>query len=147
MTCLECKKELSYMDHRKAIELFDVELCEAHRARMERLMKSQNAPAEAIILYYALKKAGVKAMLAWWDGKRTVDLAISRVRLNIEIDRGDESLSYEQVIEELGQAMHAYHDGFTTLRIPHDLVKTDLKVTVESIRGIIDGLKPRLKVV
>ena len=69
MTCLECKKELSYMDHRKAIELFDVELCEAHRARMERLVKSQNAPAEAIILYYALKKAGVKAMLAWWDGK------------------------------------------------------------------------------
>ncbi len=147
MTCLECKKELSYMDHRKAIELFDVELCEAHRARMERLVKSQNAPAEAIILYYALKKAGVKAMLAWWDGKRTVDLAISRVRLNIEIDRGEESLSYEQVIAELGQAMHAYHDGFTTLRLPHYLVKTDLKVTVESILGIIDGLKPRLKVV
>ena len=147
MTCLECKKELSYMDHRKAIELFDVELCEAHRARMERLVKSQNAPAEAIILYYALKKAGVKAMLAWWDGKRTVDLAISRVRLNIEIDRGEESLSYEQVIAELGQAMHAYHDGFTTLWLPHYLVKTDLKVTVESILGIIDGLKPRLKVV
>ena len=147
MTCLECKKELSYMDHRKAIELFDVELCEAHRARMERLMKSQNAPAEAIILYYALKKAGVKAMLAWWDGKRTVDLAISRVRLNIEIDRGEESLSYEQALEELGQAMHAYQDGFTTLRIPHYLVKTDLKVTLESILGIIEGLKPRLKVV
>ena len=43
--------------------------------------------------------------------------------------------------------MHAYHDGFTTLRLPHYLVKTDLKVTVESILGIIDGLKPRLKVV
>lgn len=147
MTCLECKKELSYLDHRKAIELFDVELCEAHRARMERLMKFQNAPAEAIILYYALKKAGIKAMLAWWDGKKTVDLAVSRVKLNIEIDRGQESLSYEQAMAELGKAMHAYQDGFTTLRIPDYLVKTDLKVTLESILGIIEGLKPNLKVV
>jgi very-short-patch-repair endonuclease len=147
MTCLECKKELSYLDHRKAIELFDVELCEAHRARMERLMKSQHAPAEAIILYYALKKAGVKAMLSWWDGKKTVDLAVSRVKLNIEIDRGQESLSYEKAMEELGQAMHDYQDGFATLRIPHYLVKTDLKVTLESILGIIEALKPNLKVV
>lgn len=147
MTCLECKKELSYMDHRKAIELFDVELCEAHRARMERLMKFQHAPAEAIILYYGLKKAGVKAMLAWWDGKRTVDLAISRVKLNIEIDLGQERLSYEDALGELGPAMHSVRDGFTTLRIPHHLVRVSLKETVESILGVIEGLKPKLKVV
>lgn len=147
MTCLECKKELSYLDHRKAIELFEVELCEAHRARMVRLMKIQHTPVEAIILYYALKRAGVKAMLAWWDGKRTIDLAVSRVKLNIEIERGQASLSYEQALEELDQSMYAYQDGFTTLRIPDYLVKTDLKVTVESILGIIKGLKPNLKVV
>ena len=147
MTCLECKRELSYLDHRKAIELFDVELCEAHRVRMERLIKFQHAPAEAIILYYGLKKAGVKAMMAWWDGKRTVDLAVSRVKLNIEIDAEQEPLSYEEAIGELSQAMHSYQDGFTTLRIPHFLVRAYLKETVESILGIIEGLKPNLKVV
>ena len=43
--------------------------------------------------------------------------------------------------------MHSYQDGFTTLRIPHFLVKAYLKETVESILGIIEGLKLNLKVV
>lgn len=146
MTCLECKKELSYLDHRKAIELFDVELCGAHRTRLERLIKSHNASIEAIMLYYGLKRAGVKAMLAWWDGSKTVDLAVSRVRLNIEIDPGGEPLSFERAIGELGQSLHEFHDGFTTLRIPHFLVRTHLNETVEIILGIIKGLKSTGKV-
>ena len=32
-------------------------------------------PAEAGMLYYGLKEAGIKPMLAWWDGKKFVDLA------------------------------------------------------------------------
>ena len=147
MTCLECKRELSYLDHRKAIELFDVELCEAHRSRMERLVKIHHASAEAIILYYGLKKAGVQAMLAWWDGTRTVELAISRVKLNIEIDLGQEPLSYEEAMGELEQSMYYFQDGFTTLRIPHYMVRSHLKETVETILGIIVGLKPSRKVV
>lgn len=141
MTCLECKRELSYLDHRKAIELFDVELCEAHRVRMERLMKSQKAHTEAIILYYALKKAGIKAMLAWWDGKKMVDLAVSRVKLNIEIDRGQESHATEMATGHHGQAMISCQDGFTTVRIPHFRVKDHLRETVESILELIEGLR------
>lgn len=147
MTCLECKKELSYLDHRKAIELFDVELCKAHRTRLERLMKFHKTSAEAIILYYGLRQAGIKAMLAWWDGTKTVELAVSRVRLNIEIDLCREPLSVEQALEELEEAMHSYHDGYTTLRIPHYLVRTHLKETVETLLGIVAGLKNTLKAV
>ena len=146
MTCLECKKELSYLDHRKAIELFDVELCGVHRTRMERLIKSHKASAEAIILYYGLRRAGVRAMLAWWDGSKTVDLAVSRVKLNIEMDFEREPISFEQAIAELGESFYVYHDGFTTLRIPHFLVRSHLNETVEIILGIIAGLKSTLKV-
>lgn len=146
MTCLECKKELSYLDHRKAIELFEVELCGPHRTRMERLIKSHNASAEAIILYYGLKRAGVKAMLAWWDGSKTVDLAVSRVKLNITIDQSSEPLTFEQAVGKLGQSGQELQDGFTTLRIPHFLVRAHLNETVELILGIIEGLKSPLKV-
>ena len=107
MTCLECKKKLSYLDHRESIELFQTELCSVHRKRLERLVKTNQIPREAAILYYGLIQAGVKPMLAWWDGKNTVDLAISRVKLNIEVDSGYESLSHEQALNDLEAAMQA----------------------------------------
>ena len=86
MICIDCKKELSYLDHKKAMEAYGVELCHKHKGLMDKLIRQNNTPIEAIKLYYGLKQAGVKPMLEWWDGKKSVYIAISRVKLNIEID-------------------------------------------------------------
>lgn len=147
MNCLECKSELSYLDHRKAIERFGVELCKTHLSRMERLIKTQDIPDEAIILYYGLKEHGIHGMLAWWNGKRTVDLAVSRVKLNIEVDREVEPLSFDQAMNDLEETMHSFRNGFTTIRIPHFLVRKELEGTIENILGIIEGLKANVKVI
>ncbi len=147
MTCLECKKKLSYLDHRESIELFQTELCSAHRKRLERLINTNQIPREAAILYYGLIQAGVKPMLAWWDGKNTVDLAVSRVKLNIEVDSGYESLSHEQALNDL-EASHALlQNGFTTIRIPNFLIRNHLQEIVMNIVGIIEGLKLNVRVV
>lgn len=69
MTCLECEKELSYMDHRRSMDLFQAELCPHHRKRLERLLAKSHLPVEAVILYYGLRQEGIRPMLAWWDGK------------------------------------------------------------------------------
>lgn len=147
MTCLECQKELSYLDHRASIELFQVELCPNHRKRLEKLLKTSHIPIEAVMLYYGLKEAGVRPMLAWWDGKKTVDLAISRVKLNIEIDKGYESLSHQQAMEELEETMHSFRSGFTTIRIPDFLIRKHLKETVASVQGIMEGLRANIRAV
>lgn len=147
MTCLECNKELSYLDHREAMDRFGVELCKAHLTRLERLIKTQKTPEEAIILYYGLKQAGTQAMIAWWDGKKTVDLAVSRVKLNIEIDRGLDLMTHDQAMNDLEDTMHSFKNGFTTIRIPHFLIRKNLKETIANIQGIIEGLKTNLKVV
>jgi hypothetical protein len=147
MTCLECKKKLSYLDHRESIELFQTELCSAHRKRLERLVNTNQIPREAAILYYGLIQAGVKPMLAWWDGKNTVDLAISRVKLNIEVDLGYESISHEQALNDLEAAMHSFKNGFTTIRIPNFLIRNHLQESVMNIVGIIEGLKLNVRVV
>lgn len=147
MTCLECNKELSYLDHRAAMDRFGVELCKTHLTRLERLVKTQNTPEEAIILYYGLKQAGTHAMIAWWDGKKTVDLAVSRVKLNIEIDRGLGLMTHEQALNDLEETMHSFKNGFTTIRVPHFLIRKHLKETIANIQGIIEGLKSNLKVV
>jgi very-short-patch-repair endonuclease len=102
---------------------------------------------EAVILYYGLRQEGIRPMLAWWDGKRTVDLAISRVRLNIEIDRGYESLSHQQAMQELESNLYAFRDGFTHIQIPRDLVRNHVGETVEVILRVMQSLREKTRVV
>ncbi|MBT8284289.1 MAG: hypothetical protein HKO75_02820 [Flavobacteriaceae bacterium] len=147
MTCLECNKELSYLDHKSSMEVYGVELCGKHKTRIDRLIKSNNTPLAAIQLYYALKEVGVYPMLEWWDGKKSVDIAISRVKLNIQIDTEYQMLTHEQAMNNLEETMHSFKNGFTTIRIPHVVIKHYLHETVESILGIIEGLKVNVKVI
>ena len=124
-----------------------IELCDQHRSRMEKLINQNGTPLEAIQLYYGLKDEGVNAMLEWWDGKKSVDIAISRVKLNIEIDCEYHMMTHEQAINDLEEAMHSFKNGFTTIRIPHVLIKHYLKETVLNIIGIMEGLRANIKVI
>ncbi len=147
MTCLECSKELSYMDHKKAMESLGLELCTKHQHRIERLMRSNKSHIEAVQLYYGLKQVGVTAMLEWWDGNKFIDLAIARVKLNIIIDAEYHMITDEQAINDLQKAMYSFENGFTTIRIPHVLIKHYLKETVHNLLGIMEGLKAGVKVI
>tara|TARA_R110002050_G_scaffold56512_1_gene126954 strand:- start:41348 stop:41791 length:444 start_codon:yes stop_codon:yes gene_type:complete len=145
MNCLECNIELSNVDYNNAIDLYGVELCKQHKIRIDKLVAAKDTPIEAIKLYYGLKEIGIHSMLEWWDGKKSVDLAISRVKLNIEIDTEYNTISHEQAIMDLEEAMHSFKNGFTTIRIPHVVVKYFLKETVKNIEGIVEGLKVNIK--
>lgn len=147
MKCLECKKELSYIDHKNSIDNYGVELCKQHQNLMRKLVKNNNTPTEAIQLYYGLKASDVSPMLEWWDGKKSIDIAISRVKLNIEIDTEYEMMTHEQAINDLEETMHSFKNGFTTIRIPHVLIKYYLKETVDNILGIMQGLKANIKAI
>ena len=147
MTCLECNVELGYVDHKNSMNSLGVELCSQHRIRMEKLIEQNGTPLEAIQLYYGLKEEGVNAMLEWWDGKKSVDIAISRVKLNIEIDCEYHMMTHEQAINDLEEAMHSFKNGFTTIRIPHVLIKHYLKETVHNIIGIMEGLRANIKAI
>ncbi|MCX2719712.1 hypothetical protein [Lentiprolixibacter aurantiacus] len=147
MTCLDCKKELSYLDHKNSMDTLGVELCHQHKTRLDKLIRLNNTPIEAIQLYYGLKNAGVSPMLEWWDGNKSIDIAISRVKLNIEIDTDYQMMTHEQAMNNLEEAMHSFRNGFTTIRIPHTLIRHYLSETVNSVLGIIEGLRLNIKVV
>jgi hypothetical protein len=147
MKCLECNHELSYLDHKNAMDNFGVELCLQHRKRIEKLIRKHNTPLEAVQLYYGLKQAGANPMLEWWDGKKSVDIAVSRVKLNIEIDTEYQMLTHEQAINELEETMHSFKNGFTTIKIPHFLIKHYLQETVNNILGIMEGLRANIKTI
>jgi len=145
MKCLECNKELSYIDHKNAFDTYGVELCKQHKMRIDKLVSLKKTPVEAVQLYYGLKAIGITSMLEWWDGKKSIDLAISRVKLNIEIDTDYNTISHEQAIVDLEEAMHSFKNGFTTIRIPHVVIKYYPKETVKNIEAIVEGLKVTVK--
>jgi len=145
MNCLECHNEISPIEHTNVMATYGVKLCKKHKVRMDKLVLEKNTPIEAIQLYYGLKAIGIHSMLEWWDGKKSIDLAISRVKLNIEIDTEYHTISHEQAIMDLEEAMHSFKNGFTTIRIPHIVVKYYLKETVKNIEGIVEGLKVNIK--
>ncbi|KPM33578.1 Hypothetical protein I595_481 [Croceitalea dokdonensis DOKDO 023] len=147
MACIDCNKKIGYEQATHSKEILGVELCERHTRIIKKVILEHNTAVETIQLYYALKQAGANPMLEWWDGSKSVDIAISRVKLNIEIDMGHELITHEQAIQDLEEAMHSFKNGFTTIKIPHLVVKYYLNDTVTNILGIIQGLKANLKVI
>src|SRR5690606_518189 len=130
-----------------AMDTLGVELCARHKVLIDKLIKKYGTPIEAIQLYYGLKKAGANPTLEWWDGKKSVDIAISRVKLNIEIDTEYQMITHDKAINLLAETMHSFKNGFTTIRIPHDLVTHYLHETVTNILGIMEGLKANIRVI
>ncbi len=147
ITCLECKKEIGIDEKENARELFGVNLCNRHRKLVENLSRRHGTPAEAIQLYYALKEAGAYPMLEWWDGHKSVDIALSRVRLNLEVDTEYKMFTSDQVLSTLEERGYMYNDGFTTLRIPHMLIRQWPSETLTAILGIMEGIRARSKAV
>lgn len=147
MICKDCGKNIGYIEHRESMDSLGIELCKRHTKLIKKIILENNTPLEAVKLFYALKGAGANPMLEWWDGTKSVDIAISRVKLNIEIDIEKETITHDQAINDLEDAMRSFKNGFTTLRIPAVAVEHYLKDTVTNILGIIDGLKANIKVV
>ncbi len=146
-TCFDCKKELTENERLVAWEFLGVNLCERHLHLMQRLIKRHETPREAIQLYYGLRAAGVAPMLEWWNGYKSVDIAISRVKLNLEVDTEYQMFTPGQVLATLEERMYSYKDGFTTIRIPHMLIRQCLSDTIAAVLGIMEGLRARSKAV
>lgn len=147
MKCKECGKPIGYLEHRESMDFVGVELCSRHLNLIEKIKNEKDTPKEAVKLYYALKEAGLNPMLEWWDGTKSVDIAISRVKLNVDIGTDYELMTHQQALNELEETMESFKNGFTNIRIPHILVKHYLNDTVKYVIGIVEGLKANLKVV
>ncbi|MEM9076053.1 MAG: hypothetical protein AAGC43_03395 [Bacteroidota bacterium] len=147
MTCKECGTKITREEREASYDVLGVSLCERHTKLIKRIILNNNTPLEAIQLFYALREKGAQPMLEWWDGEKSVDIAFSRVKLNIEIDTEYDLITHEQALKDLEESMRSFKNGFTTIRIPHLTVKYYLEDTVQNILGIISSLKSNVKVI
>lgn len=145
--CLDCKNILDSGVEKASIKSLGIPLCGHHQQLIHRLMKLHATPLEAVQLYYGLKEAGAAPMLEWWDGHRSVDIALSRVRLNLEIDTEYQMFTCDQVLNILEERMYSFKESFTTIRIPHMLIRQCLPDTIDAVLGIMEGLRARSRAV
>jgi hypothetical protein len=146
-TCLDCNKLLDEAVVRISTKETGVSLCDHHRKLIRSLVQRHATPPEALQLYYGLKEAGAAPTLEWWDGSRSVDIALSRVKLNLEVDMMYEMFTCNQVLDTLEGRMYGFKNGFHTIRIPHMLIRQCLTDTIEALLGIVEGLKARSRAV
>lgn len=96
-----------------------------------------NPTDEAVKLGNELNKLGYKAELEKWDGYKHIDIAVTRAKLNIEIDGSYHNYRADIALRDLERTYYSLEKGFVTIRIPNSLIRHRLSQTVSYLDKII----------
>ena len=127
--CNECKKTISKTVYDFSKSKYDKPLCKAH----QRATKSTPQTKE---LASFLERKGWKVELEKWDGHKHIDIAITKAKVNIEVDGAKHTFSEKQALSDLKRTYYSFKKGYVTLRIPNALVKN--KRTLEETANYIN---------
>lgn len=89
--------------------------------------------AEAESLKKALEDRGVKVYVELHDGFKTVDLAIPRAKINIEVDGIQHLTNAKQIIADMGRGYYSHKNGYDTLHIPNEMIRTHLDEIADAL--------------
>jgi len=93
------------------------------------------------MLFNNLKKRGVNPQLEYFDGHKTVDIAILDAKIFIEIDGLHHYTRPEQIKADFKRNHFSDGDDFDTFHVPNELIKNHLD---EIADGIVEVIKERL---
>ena len=121
--CSVCKKNITYGVYKYSMDIYSQALCEIH----------QKATKEELKLYAELKKYNIPMKLQFFDGYKTADILIEKIKLIIEVDGIQHAANCDQALADLKRAYADFKKGFLTIHIPNCLVKNKLKETAKCI--------------
>jgi len=140
-SCLHCNCHIDEKVQKSSIASFGFQLCFICQ---HSLKISNKANAEAIKLYLSLKKREVPAELEKFDGHKTIDIAVSDARVNIEVDGTPHNSNYNQAFSDLKQNCYSFQPGFFTLRIPTSLIREYLEDTADYVTEFLRMNKSKI---
>ena len=89
------------------------------------------------ILCMALRSAGYKAYMELFDGHKHIDIAIPKVKINIEVDGLQHIFSRRQRLADRKRAGYSFSKGYETYRILNTAIDNDFDRTVSKILVIL----------
>jgi very-short-patch-repair endonuclease len=93
----------------------------------------------ARLLYGALAKRGVESITEYYDGHKSVDLAILPAQLFIEVDGVHHLNDPNQIITDFKRDYYSERDGFFTLHIHNEDLKNHLNSIADAIVDVVRG--------
>ena len=135
--CLECGNSISLGVKEFSTEVHGVPLCLKHQIWVAESITS----TQAFSLYFALKSNKVPVTLEFWDGKKTIDIAIPG-KLYIEVE-GENHYEPEQALTDFLRTMHAWKDKIPTFRISNAHIRNPyhFKIIVDGLTDICQEFK------
>jgi very-short-patch-repair endonuclease len=133
--CIYCNVFLEKGVFEYSIAHFGIPFCITHQNQCK--IHYKNATKQELMLYVALIQRNVPAELQKHDGHKTIDIAVVRAKVNIEVDGGHHNLDHNQALIDLKRTYHAFKKGYLTLRIPNSIVENHLEETADVITNIL----------
>lgn len=135
-TCIECDQAISYKVYEYSMKIFGGPLCILHQDIVATFALG-NTTSETLRLYYALKRRGIPAEIEKNDGYKTIDIAIPKAKINIEVDGPFHNTNHNQALIDLKRTYYSFLKGYFTFRIPNTLVNNHLEVTAIYLTKLI----------
>lgn len=100
---------------------------------MLKLSRYKVPTVEAESLKEALEDRGVKVYVELHDGFKTVDLALPRAKINIEVDGIQHLTDPKQILADLGRGYYSHKNGYNTMHIPNEMVRLHLEEIADAL--------------
>lgn len=82
---------------------------------------------EALLLKEALEAHNIKVYKELNDGHKTIDLAIPKAKLNVEVDGIQHLTNPKQIVADLSRGYYSHKKGYSTMHIPNEMIHSHLK--------------------
>jgi very-short-patch-repair endonuclease len=134
--CTQCECRIDVAVYKYSKANFNLSLC---RLCQNKFRNFRNEPTpEAKELYLALRKRGVPAELEKFDGYKTIDIAVTEAKVNIEVDGNHHNYTSQQAIADLYRTFFSFQKGYLTVRIPNSLIKNHLERTADLVTEFLN---------
>ncbi len=87
----------------------------------------------AALLCEALQSRGLLAKTEYHDGHKTIDIVIPKSKIDIEVDGIQHLTSPRQILADLNRSYYSNKQGYKTIHIPNELLKTNLDKIANAI--------------
>jgi len=87
-------------------------------------------------LLNALKKRGVECMPHYNDGFKTVDIAINKSKMIIEVDGLYHYLRPKQIVADIKRERYSEKNGFSTIHIFNSIIDDHLEEVADAIAKV-----------
>jgi hypothetical protein len=133
--CENCSCRIEQPVLRSSLDQYNFSLCISCQRWLHE--KKKNTCEETISLYFSLKKRNILAELEDYDGYKTVEIAVTNAKVNIEVQNQQYNTNSRLALSHLQKTFHAFKKGNFILRIPNALVKEQLELTADYIKEFV----------